>query len=156
MPTTTLPDRALKALPKPRAKACSAPKCSTRHYAKDLCKKHYAQALRHGRLTPELERGAARVCKVPDCGRTDTIRWHCRKHARQITVHGRLTPEREHVMGSVGCRVRGCPEPHRATGLCVKHYNQRRWTQIVADRQAAARGVGPRKKRLPRTSRGSH
>ncbi len=128
-------------------KTCSVENCEARHYANDLCKKHYAQVLRYGRLTPERERGAVRVCLVKGCGRTDTIKWHCRKHARQIRVHGKLTPEREHQMGSVGCRVRGCKEPHRAKGLCAIHYNQDRWKRRKTERKKrrAAR-KGPRRR----------
>lgn len=106
---------------------CTVKRCDLRHYAKDYCKKHYAQVLRHGKLTPDRERGAVRVCKAEGCGRTDTIRWYCRKHARQLRVHGRLTPEREHVMGVEGCRVSRCKRPHRAKGFCAVHYNQDRW-----------------------------
>src|SRR5206468_10198493 len=80
-------------------KTCSVDNCQVRHYAKGFCKKHYTQVLRHGKLTPDRERGIVRVCKVENCGRTDTIKGHCRKHWRQIRVHNRLTPEREHMMG---------------------------------------------------------
>jgi hypothetical protein len=76
-------------------KGCRVPGCERRHYAKDLCKKHYAQVLRHGRLTPEREVGPRRVCLAEGCGRVDTVKGHCRKHHRQIQIHGRLTPERE-------------------------------------------------------------
>jgi hypothetical protein len=113
-------------------KACSAPHCEGHHYAKDYCKKHYTQITKHGKLTPERERGAPRTCKVDGCERTDTIRWHCRKHARQLAVYGRLTPEKEHVMGRTGCSMKGCPEPHRANGFCARHYNQERWKRMSA------------------------
>ena len=68
---------------------CSVAGC-TRHYAKGHCKKHYTQVARHGRLTPERERGAVRVCTAPGCERADTVRRrgegepYCRKHARQV------------------------------------------------------------------------
>jgi len=120
-------------------RTCTAPNCKKRHYAKDYCKAHYAQVLRHGKLTPERERGAIRVCLVEDCGRTDTIRWYCRKHARQIRVHGKLTPDREHVMGHEGCRVPRCKEPHRAKGFCAKHYNQQQWAAKKAARKTKKR-----------------
>lgn len=107
-------------------KKCSVENCTGRHYANSYCKRHYAQVLRHGRLTPERERGEVRVCKAEDCGRTDTIKWYCRKHARQLRVHGRLTPEREHVVGRQGCAIDDCDLPHRAKGLCAKHYNAHR------------------------------
>jgi hypothetical protein len=92
----------MKGLRKP--KGCRSRGCEGRHYARDLCKRHYAQVLRHGRLTPEKERVAVRVCVVEGCGRKDTIHWHCRKHARQLKVHGRLTPEREKALRAVGKR----------------------------------------------------
>lgn len=120
---------------------CTAPSCTKRHYAKDLCKAHYAQVLRHGRLTPELERGAVRTCLVEGCGRTDTIRWHCRRHARQIRVHGRLTPESEHELGHEGCKVKGCARPHRAKGLCANHYNVDRWRRLKAARAGRKRAA---------------
>ncbi len=113
---------------KPRK--CLAASCEAKHYAKGYCKKHYTQISRHGRLTPERERGVVRVCVAAGCGRTDTVGQYCRKHARQMRTHGRLTPEREHQMGNTGCRVRGCPNKHRAKGYCVKHYNQTRWQRI--------------------------
>jgi hypothetical protein len=124
-------------------KKCNVGDCDARHYAKKYCKKHYTQILRHGKLTPDRERGVVRVCKVKGCGRTDTIRWYCRKHARQIRVHGRLTPEREHLMGYEGCRVSGCKGEHRARGYCAKHYNQERWKRLKGKRggkAAKARG----------------
>ena len=113
-----------------RTKSCSVTGCEAKHYAKAHCKKHYTQVSRHGRLTPERERGVVRVCIVEGCDRTDTIGQHCRKHNRQIRTHGRLTPDREHQMGHVGCRVPGCLNKHRSKGYCVKHYNQIRWQRI--------------------------
>ena len=113
-----------------KTKRCSSRDCENRHYAKGFCKKHYTQLARHGRLTPERERGVVRVCGVDRCGRTDTIGQFCRKHARQIRTHGRLTPELEHMMGNLGCQQPGCQSPHRAKGHCVKHYNQLRWQRI--------------------------
>ena len=117
---------------KSKERKCSVPKCTTRHYAQDYCKKHYTQFMRHGKLTPEKERGNIRICKVEGCGRTDTIHHYCRKHARQLRVHNRLTPEREHIMGFEGCRVNRCPDPHRAKGFCARHYNQDRWRKLKA------------------------
>jgi len=122
-----------------KERTCNVNGCSTRHYAKGFCKKHYTQLLRHGKLTPERERGVVRVCKVEGCNRTDTIRWYCRKHARQLRVHGRLTPDREHIMGFEGCRAPNCHQPHRAKGFCAKHYNRERWRRLKAAREVAAR-----------------
>lgn len=125
--------------------ACEATDCVGRHYAKGYCKKHYTQVLKHGELTPERERDEPRVCKVTGCGRTDTIRYYCRKHARQMTRYGRLTPEREHVMGRAGCKKPGCPEPHRAKGLCARHYNQDRWKRV-------SQGGSPPKKKMKKSN----
>jgi len=134
--------------PTSKERKCTVASCEARHYAKDYCKKHYAQVLRHGKLTPERERGAVRVCLAEGCNRTDTIRWYCRKHARQIRVHGRLTPDREHVMGFEGCSVARCNEPHRAKGFCAKHYNQDRWRRLKLERKGrkgSARAVGKKR-----------
>jgi hypothetical protein len=117
-----------------KSRVCLLDSCVSRHYAKGFCKKHYTQVLRHGRLTPERERGVVRVCKAVGCVETDTIRFYCRKHARQIRVHGRLTPEREHNMDNEGCSMPGCDESHRAKSLCARHYNQARWRRIKAQR----------------------
>lgn len=38
-----------------------------------------------------------------------------------------------------GCGVVGCQNPHRARGLCAKHYNQRRWEQLKARRGGETR-----------------
>lgn len=116
-------------------KICSAPNCAARHYANGICKRHYTQMQRHGRLTPETERPQVRPnCAADGCKRTSLGRvkgeWYCQRHMRQIQVHGRLTPEREHVMGRTRCKVHGCTDPHRARGLCAKHYNGRRWLEI--------------------------
>jgi hypothetical protein len=119
-------------------KLCAVPGCGGKHYATAKCKKHYTQVARHGRLTPDRERGAVRVCSAPGCERIDTIRHDddrvvlCRKHLRQVVSHGRLTPEREHLMDAVGCAAKDCPEPHRAKGFCVRHYNAARWAAIKA------------------------
>ena len=129
---TSVPSKGSR--PRRKQKACRLESCRSRHYAKGYCKKHYTQVLRHGRLTPERERGVIRICKAPGCSETDTIRYYCRKHARQIRVHGRLTPEREHNMNNEGCSVDGCGGSHRAKGLCAKHYNQRRWQRIKTQR----------------------
>lgn len=130
---------------RPIERKCGAADCEARHYANDHCKKHYTQVLRHGKLTPDRERGIVRLCKVKDCGRTDTVRFYCRKHARQLRVHKRLTPEREHLMGFPGCTVVGCKEDHRARGLCALHYNMDRWIKIKAAR-AKKKGKGKKKK----------
>jgi hypothetical protein len=128
-----------------RERKCNVAGCQARHYATEFCKKHYTQVLRHGKLTPDRERGIIRVCKVEGCERTDTIDWYCRKHKRQIRVHGRLTPEREHVMGFEGCRVPKCDQAHRAKGFCAKHYNQDRWRRLKGSRSE----VGARSRKRP-------
>lgn len=78
---------------------CAGGDCHGRHYAKGFCKKHYTQVLRHGKLTPERERGAARECPAPVgggvCRRNDVVNGYCRKHRAQVKRHRRLTPERE-------------------------------------------------------------
>ena len=123
-------------MPRPTT-TCEAPGCGAKNYARAgkharLCKKHGAQVNRHGRLTPERERGVKLVCVADGCTRTDTFGRppHCRKHACQIRTHGRLTPEREHQMGNEKCRTPGCKNKHRAKGYCVTHYGQRRWLAI--------------------------
>lgn len=131
----------------PKERVCSVAGCTARHYAQDYCKKHYAQVLRHGRLTPERERGEVRVCKVEGCDRTDTIKWYCRKHARQLRIHGRLTPEREHRLGVDGCQVARCAQPHRAKGYCAKHYNQERWRRLKATPAVANKKVRKARRR---------
>lgn len=138
-----------------RERKCDVDGCQARHYAKEYCKKHYTQVLRHGKLTPDRERGVVRVCKVEGCERTDTIQWYCRKHARQLRVHGRLTPEREHVMGFEGCRVPRCDQPHRAKGLCAKHYNQDRWRRLKTARTGAGSARGRKKAAVRRPVRAS-
>lgn len=127
-------------------RACKTRDCNQRHYAKGFCKKHYTQVLRHGKLTPERERGVTRVCAAKDCGRTDTIHGYCRKHARQIRVHGHLTPEREHLMGFVGCTVPNCRGEHRARGLCAQHYNAGRLSKLPQGAKGSKRlGRAPRR-----------
>ena len=123
-------------------RTCNVPGCEAKNYARGggfarLCKRHYTQIDRHGRLTPERDRGRPPgPCAAPKCEQTAAIcprgatARYCLKHARQVRTHGRLTPEREHVMNHVGCRVPGCAEEHRAGGFCVRHYNQARWQRI--------------------------
>jgi len=103
---------------------CKVPGCGRPHYSKGCCKRHYTQISRHGCLTPERERGKARICAAPGCTRTDGPGDYCRKHAWQIKVHGRLTPEREHRRYPPVCSFPGCRNPHRARGLCAKHYGR--------------------------------
>lgn len=126
---------------------CKAENCERVTYARRFCKKHYAQTLRHGRLTPETERGVIRTCAAPDCQRTndkhDFARGYCRKHARQIELFGRLAPETERMFGIDRCSVPGCKADVRAKALCASHYNKRRWRekgdQIKAQRKSARR-----------------
>jgi len=134
-------------------KHCTADDCLARYYARGFCKKHYAQTLRHGRLTPELERGLVRTCPATGCGRTsddhDFVGDHCRKHARQIELFGRLAPETERVFGVRRCTAsRRCREPVRAKGLCASHYNKRRWKEkrreILEERREARRRIRSR------------
>jgi hypothetical protein len=112
---------------------CSAKKCRRHHYARGYCKLHYAQVARHGRLTPERERGEPTTCSAPRCDRMGELEGHCRKHARQIRTHGRLTPEIEHAVGVYDhCTVGRCRAPHRAKGLCAKHYGQARGRKLAS------------------------
>lgn len=119
-------------------RTCGDPGCCATHYAKAHCKKHYTQIARHGKLTPERERGVQLVCAAEACrqrgrfSRQEAIRGYCKKHARQILLHGRLAPEREHEMGHTGCAKPGCPAPHRAKGYCIAHYNAARWQLLKA------------------------
>lgn len=116
-----------------KVRFCEVKNCGAKHYSKGTCKKHYTQVKRHGKLTPESERGAPRAqCRALKCLEFYSSKKTglCRRHHQQVLVHGRLVPEREHVMGREGCRKRGCKERHRAKGYCTKHYNQARWKKI--------------------------
>ncbi len=117
-------------------KRCSVRACPQRHYGKGFCKKHYTQLTRHGKLTPDRERGRLHSCSSPGCdkpgnvGRNGT---YCKKHAHQVRKHGQLTPGREHAYGvHQKCSHPGCTQPHRAKGYCTKHYNAARWKKIKA------------------------
>lgn len=113
------------------ARKCGAKKCDREHYARGVCKAHYTQVMRHGRLTPERERNGPRPCAAPRCERRGELKGYCRKHARQVRLHGKLTPHLEHAVGVYEhCTVRGCREEHRAKGLCVVHYNAARWARV--------------------------
>lgn len=124
-------------------KRCSVRNCPKRHYGKGFCKRHYTQLQRHGRLTPDLERSCEHACNASGCTRKDAghrvgTKRFCKKHARQVRTHGKLTPEAEHAYRAhTKCSVRGCDEPHRAKGLCTKHYNAARWKKIKAAVDAA-------------------
>jgi len=115
-----------------KVRHCSAELCSHDFYAKGYCKRHYTQILRHGRLTPERERGNDKTCSAATCDRkAKGYLPYCRKHARQIKRHGRLTPEREKQYGNTGCLVSGCRWGHRSRGLCTKHYAKARYRYIA-------------------------
>ncbi|MHC4661733.1 MAG: hypothetical protein ACYS8W_08590 [Planctomycetota bacterium] len=110
-----------------KSSECLVAGCGQPFYAKGYCNRHYTQVLRHGRLTPEKERGKVKICQAPGCARTDCIGDYCKKHYRQIRKHGHLTPEREHGFGISGCSYPGCRNPHRAKGLCSRHYFHERY-----------------------------
>lgn len=106
--------------------------CAQGHYGKGFCKKHYTQLERHGRLTLERERGSGRHCSTPKCRGLGVHRrvgggYHCAKCHAKNKAEGKVdaAPRQE-------CSVRGCDSPHRAKGLCTKHYNAARWRRIKA------------------------
>lgn len=120
---------------------CDAPGCpATEHYALKCCKKHWTQLLRHGRYTPERERGAVRNCGAKGCERRASVSGHCRRHARQVRKHGMLMPQLEREIGKYAhCTVKECKAPHRAKGLCGPHYSKARW---AAQQKLATRKKG--------------
>ena len=79
---------------------CKAPDCSAPVDASGSCWKHYQQIRRHGRLTPEREKGnlearKQRSCEAKGCEQPHTAKGYCARHYQQVKMHGRLTPESE-------------------------------------------------------------
>lgn len=64
-------------------KKCIVEGCNHDYAAKGLCKKHYQQKMRHGRLTPERElpeRVYKPVCTVEGCNNKHHAKGFCKKH----------------------------------------------------------------------------
>lgn len=90
-------------------------KCDRPHKAKGMCHKHYLQQNRV-RLT----------CKL--CDQPRRIGEYCRHHHRQVQAGEPITPTtyRRGVYESCTVVENGvkCEEPHKAKGMCRKHYGR--------------------------------
>ena len=65
-----------------KTRSCKVHNCSVPHYAKNYCKKHYTQVVRHGKLTPNRERvlREARICSVRGCENRHCAKGKCTRH----------------------------------------------------------------------------
>ncbi|PHE64124.1 hypothetical protein COF68_04550 [Bacillus toyonensis] len=104
-----------------KEKTCKVEDCTKLATSKGYCDKHNQQILRHGRLTPELEKKKNRGCSVPNCTGTHKAKGYCRKHYFQQKYNGEITKE---LIKDKKCQVEGCNESHDAKGYCIKHYTQ--------------------------------
>lgn len=93
---------------------CAQWKCSTEHYAKGLCKKHYqAKLRREGRL----KQG---VCTFGDCGRAEASGGLCTTHLRR-KQSGEPMDAPIRVYAHEGCNEEGCSNEHSRGGFCKEH-----------------------------------
>lgn len=91
-------------------KTCTRPDCNELHFAKGLCKKHYA----------EFRVQNNPICNADGCNNHQYAKGFCELHYKRLVKTGRIhTLERP-----TGCSVPGCTGRHRALGLCTKHYMQ--------------------------------
>ena len=111
---------------------CSVDDCRRDHYAKALCKSHYAQVdtRRRGlvkkpliftklpkKLIETMRHPKQISCSKIGCKNKHYAKTLCQNHYNVIRRHTITPPGRK-------CNIRGCKLLHLAKGLCGKHYSQ--------------------------------
>lgn len=103
-------------------KICSVEGCESPHYAREMCRKHYARWRRHGDI--ENHRKQRGTCSYSGCSRPHFARGFCAMHYKRVWRHNDVERD-NHSRGFLGeCEVDGCHESAIAKNLCRKHYGR--------------------------------
>ena len=94
---------------------CSVEGCGQKHYAKELCNKHYKRLRNTGQLEDR-----DRSCSVEGCCNISVGHKLCLMHYTRMRRHG--DPLIGAKIKTEGCSVSGCCEPHACKGFCRSHY----------------------------------
>lgn len=68
---------------------CNIEGCERDKYCKGMCKAHYDQIRKAGRITHKILPPPVK-CKVPDCNRDAVCSGYCKKHNEQFTRNGKI------------------------------------------------------------------
>lgn len=104
---------------------CSADGCGENAVAKGYCGVHYARVKNHGTIDL-LPRREAAPCAVEGCETMRERRDWCTLHYTRWKRYGdplKFQRERNNTPPD-GCTAEGCGRPHKAKGLCERHYGQ--------------------------------
>lgn len=112
-------------------KTCTYEHCRSTnktHYARGLCECCYKRLRDRGTLE-YAPRG--QTCTLEGCDKKRVAKGYCKPHWRAWRQYG--DPLLKKPYGRTGCEYPLCPNPHRAMGLCTKHYAIRTWLLSIPD-----------------------
>lgn len=101
-------------------KTCNVAGCSSKHYAKGWCRKHYRQVQELGYDEPVPDQKLCKECNEPFTGRPDNE--YCSKPCK-MKWHRKFGSYSDRACHEKGfCVVEGCGSGQLYNGLCRKHY----------------------------------
>ncbi|MGF2716845.1 hypothetical protein ACQUY5_32480, partial [Bacillus cereus] len=77
------------------SKVCSVDRCNNEVLAKGMCRRHYKQKARLGRVKTWEEENKEKVCSIDGCGGKHEARGYCNKHYIQYKKYGKMRPDLE-------------------------------------------------------------
>lgn len=67
---------------------CTVPQCNKRHYAKGLCKMHYARVSKYGYTTANFAKKHEGKCSIEECENPAKLLGWCRMHYKRNYKYG--------------------------------------------------------------------
>lgn len=113
------------------SKSCQIGGCQSAHYARALCRKHYARQRRHGdpnKLKQRQRSRAERRCVVVGCEAPHRARGLCQNHYR------RRSPIARPILLDLYCGAGGATRGYQEAGFEVWGVDSRRQPNYVGDR----------------------
>lgn len=110
---------------------CCVRRCQGRSVARKLCRKHYMQTARRGRvLSDHPKRKTKKRCAVESCPREAFCKALCAGHYDRLRTKGDPNPDkplRAISREPQPCKVVGCKKTAKALGMCEAHWT--RWNK---------------------------
>lgn len=119
-----------------RAAICMLDFCSNVHYAKDLCRAHYAQVIRGKSPVPIAEYSEqTATCSTEGCGTVfrqrsrGSKRLYCSRLCKDRDARVKRQVDDSYVLPhkrptAPRCKLHGCEKPRRAYGWCSMHFER--------------------------------
>jgi len=109
---------------------CSVEYCSSKHYAKGYCERHYRRDKKHGDPI-NVPKGMGKKCTIDGCNGKHSAKGLCPRHYQKYYKYG--DPNMKKAKGKNTCELEGCNNYQRKYGYCKKHYRVAMRREVITN-----------------------